>query len=131
MASKVYNEETIALQDDTEVTLRPMPIARLRRFQDSWAKFSEAKSEDEALSVLVNCAGISLEENFRGAKGFEDGLKAPATAAKKGEYLSPKYKEYLEDVLDLDTIYKVLEVCGGIKLNDPKLLEAAQAAANL
>lgn len=132
MASKVYNEEVIALQDDTEVNLRPMPIARLRRFQDSWSKFSEAKTEDEALSVLVNCAGISLEDNFRGDKRFEDGLKASAAAIKKGEYLSVKYREYLEDVLDIDTIYKVLEVCGGLKLNDPKLLEAAaQVAKNL
>ncbi len=34
-----------------------------------------------------------------------------------------------EDIIDLETAYKVIEVCGGVKLNDPKLVETAQAIA--
>ncbi len=34
------------------------------------------------------------------------------------------------DVLDQLTVFKIIEVCGGIKLNDPKLMEAALAAAD-
>ena len=123
MATTVYNQETIALQDGTEVTLKPLPIGRLRRFMKAWEKFTEVKTDEDGFDVLLNCAGIAVEADF---KGKFDALKAPADS---GEFLSEEYKSYLEDVLDLDTIYKVLEVCGGLKLNDPKLMEAALAAA--
>lgn len=126
MATTVYNQEEIALQDGTDVILKPLPIGRLRRFMEAWGKFSEVEDEEGGFNVFVNCAGISLEDNY---KGKFDSLKADAEGKKKGEFLSAEYKEYLEDTLDLDTIYKILDVCGGIKLNDPKLLEAAETLA--
>lgn len=124
MANKVYNEETLTLQDDTEVTVRPLPIGRLRRFMEAWEKFGEIKSDQDGFNVFINCAGIAIEHEF---KGKFDSLKAPASA--EGEWLSEEYKDYCEEVLDLDTIYKIIEVAGGLKLNDPKLLEAAMEAA--
>ena len=124
MATTVYSEEVISLQDGAEVTLRPLPIGRLRRFMAAWEKFKDVKSDAEGFDVFLNCAGIAMEADF---KGKFDALKAPAND--EGEFLSEEYKTYLEDVLDLDTIYKILEVCGGLKLNDPKLMEAAVAAA--
>lgn len=126
MATSVYSQEEISLQDGTDVVLRSMPIGRLRRFMDAWEKFTDVKTDAEGFDVILNCAGIALEDNF---KGKFDSLKATAAEQKKGKYLSDDYKEYLEDVIDLDTAYKILDVCGGIKLNDPKLLEAAAAAA--
>lgn len=125
MASRVYNEESITLQDDKEVLLRPLPIGRLRRFMDAWGKFADAKTDDDGFNVFINCSGIALEENF---KGKFDALKASKDEVEAGEYLSAEYKEYLEETLDLDTIYKILEVTGGIKLNDPKLMEAVLEA---
>lgn len=125
MATKVYKEESITLQDGKEVTLRPLPIGRLRRFMKAWEGIQGVKSDEEGFAVFLNCAGISIEHEF---KGKFDSLKAPAN--EDGEFLSEEYKEYLEEVLDLDTIYEILDVAGGLKLNDPKLLEAAiQAAA--
>ena len=124
MATKVYKEEELTLQDGTEITVRPLPIGRLRRFMAAWEKMGEVKSEDDGYVVLANCAGIAIEHEF---KGKFDSLKAPAS--EEGEFLSAEYKEYCEEVLDLDTIYRVMEVAGGLKLNDPKLLEAAMKAA--
>lgn len=126
MATQVYNTEDIALQDGTDVTLKPLAIARLRRFMDAWREFEKVTDDGDGFDVFVNCTGISLEENF--VDKF-DTLLPSAEQKKKGLHLSPDYKNYLEGVLDLDTIYKVLDVCGGIKLNDPKLLEAAVLAA--
>lgn len=126
MATSVYSREEIALQDGTDVVLKSMPIGRLRRFMDAWDKFSDVKNDSEGFDVILNCVGIALEDNF---KGKFDSLKATAAEQKKGKFLSDEYKEYLEDVIDLDTGYKVLDVCGGIKMNDPKLLEAAALAA--
>lgn len=126
MATQVYDEKEITLQDGTDVVLRPAPIGRLRRFMDAWGKFAEAQTDDDGFTVFINCSGIALENNF---KGKFDSLKASKEEQEKGEYLSPEYKEYLEDTLDLDTIYTVLDVCGGVKLNDPKLMEQALEAA--
>lgn len=128
MATTVYKREEITLQDGTEVTLKPLPIGRLRRFMAAWQKFAEAEKDDDGFDVFINCAGIALEDNF---KGKFDALKATKEEKENGEFLSEEYKEYLEDTLDLDTIYKVLEVTGGLKLNDPKLMEAALAAQGL
>lgn len=36
--------------------------------------------------------------------------------------------EEIEELVDMETLYKVIEVCGGIKLNDPKMIEMAQQA---
>ena len=126
MANQVYEVEEITLQDDTDVTVKPLPIGRLRRFMSAWGKFAEVKDEDDGFNVFVNCAGISLEHEF---KDKFTSTEATLEQKKKGEFLSKEYKEYLENVLDLDTIYKVLDVAGGLKLNDPKLLEQMEVAA--
>lgn len=123
MATKVYNQEEISLQDGTDVVLKPLPIGRLRRFMEAWAKFAEVENDDQGFDVFINCSGIALEDNYRGKF---DSLKATAEQKEAGEYLSPEYKEYLEDTLELESIYKILDVCGGIKLNDPKLMELAE-----
>ncbi len=125
MANRVFSEETLTLQDEADVTVRPLAIGRLRRFMEAWEKIGELEDGDDGFDVFINCSGVALEHNF---KGKFDSLKANADEAKKGEFLSGEYKEYLLDVLDLDTIYKILEIAGGIKLNDPKLLEAAMEA---
>lgn len=124
MATKVYAEEAFTLQDGTDVTVRPLPIARLRRFMEAWDQMDKVENQDDGYRVLVNCAGISLEHEF---KGKFDSLKAPASA--EGEFLSPEYYAYCEETLDEDTIKKVLEVAGKLRFNDPKMVEAAVRAA--
>jgi hypothetical protein len=118
MATTVYDSVTIALQDGKEVTLVPLALGRLRKFMDAWKKFTDIKEEDEAFDIYVNCCGISL------AKQLSDTFEKPVG---DDGTLSADYREYLEDTLDMDTIFKILEVCGGLKLNDPKLLESLEA----
>lgn len=121
MADTVYNEEVVALYDGTEVLLRPLPIAPLRRFMDAWKGLDELKEDEDATVVFINCCGIALGPNFKDK--FEN-LYATEVQKKKGEWLSAEYKEYLEETLDMDTIYKILDVAAGIKI-DPKAQEAA------
>jgi hypothetical protein len=126
MAKQVFKIVELSLQDEKAVTIRPLPIARLKRFFEAWSKFQEIEDDDDAFGIYINCCGISLEDNF---KGQFDSLRANKEDAEKGEFLSEEYKEYLEGVLDLPTIYEILDVCGDIKLNDPNLLAKAQEAA--
>lgn len=122
MASKAYTVREVSLQNDKDVTIRPLPIGRLRRFMDAWKAIANLEEGDDGFDIFVNCSGIALEHEF---KGEFDALKATVAEQEAGEFLSPEYKEYLEENLDLETIYVILEVAGGIKLNDPKLMEAA------
>lgn len=124
MATKAYTAREISLQDDTDVTVRPLPIGRLRRFLEAWEDIKDIGEGDDGFNIFINCSGIALEHEFKG-KGKFDSVRA--AVSDEGEFLSPEYKEYLEDVLDLETIYVILEVAGGIKLNDPKLIQAALA----
>lgn len=120
MAKAVYDTEEITLQDGREVTLVPLAIGRLRRFMKAWGEFANIENEDQAFDIYINCCGISLEKSVEG--DFEK-------TKDSDKVLTDEYREYLEDVLDMSTIYKILDVCGGLKLNDPKLLEQAQAIA--
>lgn len=104
MADTVYTVEEIKLQDGTEVQLRPAVIKVLRKGNKIMTRLSETKTEDEALDVIVEAAAVCLEAQIEGFTA-----------------------EQAEEVLDLDTIHKVLDVCLGIRLNNPKLLEAAAA----
>jgi hypothetical protein len=126
MATRAYRVEELTLQDDTDVVVKPLPIGPLRRFMEAWKQVQDLSPEDDGFHIYINCCGIALEKNF---KGKFDALKASASEQSDGEFLSEEYKEYLEEVLDIDTIYVIMDVAGGIKLNDPKLMEAAQAIA--
>jgi hypothetical protein len=128
MATTVFDEVEIVLQDNTEVTLKPLPIGQLRRFMAAWKQMAnlpgetDEEKEDASYTVFVNCAGIALENQFKALEKFTE------TKGKLKDPLSKEYREYLEEVLDMDTIYKIMEVCGGLKLNDPNLLAALEQA---
>ena len=74
--------------------------------------FAEAKTEDESFEVLLDASAVSISH------------KAPQYWDDKEK----KHSEAWEDAADMPTIYKILDVCGGVKLNDPNLLAAAAAA---
>jgi hypothetical protein len=107
IATTVYDTEDIILQDGTEVTLRPNSIKRQRKFMKALEASETPKSNDEATDQILELAAICL-----------DGLLVKGEDGEEPD---------LEDLLDEPTIYKIIEVCGGIKLNDPNLLAAAAA----
>lgn len=129
MATQVYKTEDITLQNGEDVTLKPLAIARLRRFMEAWDKFSEAEDDNDGFDVFINCCGIALEANYIEKYGSAEAMQASAEQKKKGQFLSKAYKADLEEILEMDSIYRIMDVCGGIKLNDPKLIEAAAALA--
>ena len=70
-------------------------------------KTSDSKTETETLTILIDACAVALE------KQLPDLVKD---------------RDALEDALDVPTINRILEVCGGIKMDDPNLLAAAVLA---
>jgi hypothetical protein len=68
---------------------------------------NEIENEDDFLDVLIKCTSIAMA------------------------YLSPGKEVSVEEDLDLQTMYKILEVSADIKLNDPNLVATARAQAGM
>ena len=107
LATTVYNVEEVQLQNGQTVKLKPLSIKELRKFMEAIQKTANVTTEGETLTVLIEACAIALEKQL------------PELVADK---------EALEDALDVPTMNRILEVCGGIKLDDPNLLAAAVLA---
>lgn len=111
MASSVYEVVEVELLDGTKVSMKPLKIALLRDFMKEFQKISDEKiAEDniKSMDLLLDCAAIAMKQY-------------------KPEIAD---KAKLEEIIDLPTVYKVIEVAAGIKLNDPNALAAALVGAN-
>lgn len=103
MATKVYTEEEIELQDGTTVQVKPLTIKRLRKFMkliSSLNKIEDIDSpegEDEAMDIMFEASVLALEQNN------------PEVAADKDK---------LEDALDMPTMWKLLEIAGGVSMGN-------------
>ena len=107
MASTVYDVEEIELQNGAKVKLKPLSIKQLRKFMEVIKKVQEAEDETATLGILVEACGVAIETQL------------PDLVADLDK---------LEDALDVPTINRILEVCGGIKMDDPNLIAAAVLA---
>jgi hypothetical protein len=111
LATTVYDLLDIELSDGTTITLRPLPIKQLRRFMDviNDMQKTENESEDAAMEVFIRAAMICLQ------------TLRPDLANDKDKF---------EEVVEIPTMMKILEVVGGLKLTDPNLLGAALVGTN-
>lgn len=106
MATEVFSTEEITLLDGQSVLLRPNSIKIMKKFMVKFNEMGNLPDNDEeaSLNLLTDLAEICL------AKQLPDLVKD---------------REVLEDTLDQLSIYKIIEVCAGIKLNNPDLVQAA------
>jgi phosphohistidine swiveling domain-containing protein len=107
LATTVYSVEEITLQNGVTVKLKPLTIKELRKFMVVIQKTADVTTEDETLTILIEACAVALEKQL------------PELV---------KDVDAFEDVLDVPTINRILEVCGGIKMDDPNLLAAAVLA---
>lgn len=105
MATKIYESIELELINGDVINVKPLNLKNLREVMKEWAKAAEAKDEDEFLDTIINCTQIAFKQ-------FNPSLAADRDA--------------LEEALDLQTMYKILEVAAEIKLNDPNLVAMAQ-----
>ncbi len=96
MATEIYKIEKIQLVDGTEIELIPLKIKYLREFMSVFNAIRVTKNDQEAILVLSECARICMKQYY------------PEISKTIG---------MLEDNLDLPTVYKVLNVAAGIKID--------------
>jgi len=94
MPKNVYDKKSIYLIDGTEVMLGPLKIKFLREFMDVFELIEYTKSDEQAILVLSECAAICMKQN----------------------YPLIQTREQLEDVVDLPTVYEIVNICAGIKI---------------
>ena len=93
MATEVYNKEIIYLIDGIELEIIPLKIKYLREFMIEFESIHNASNDDEAIDVLLKCVNICMKQ------------------------YCPKIGNNSEDYFDLPTIYTIIDIGAGIKLN--------------
>ena len=96
MATKVYKTENVHLFNGTELEISPLKIKYLREFMVAFDDIKNAKNDDEAIGTLVECVRVCMKQY------------CPEIS---------KTVEDVEDNVDMPTIYKVLDISAGIKIN--------------
>jgi hypothetical protein len=111
VATTVYDVEEIQLSNGETLVIKPLTIKHLKKFLKVMKKMEDPKieSEEQVMEIFVEGAMVCLEQ------------------------LKPELSEDLEafeEVIEVPTLMKILEVAGGLKLNDPNLSAASLAGIN-
>jgi hypothetical protein len=96
MATTKYETEQLTLIDGTEISVRPLKISLLRPFMKKFEGVAAVADDNEkSMTLLVECVQIAMKQY------------KPELA---------ENIEKLEEVLDLPTVYKIVEAASGAKL---------------
>ena len=96
MATNVYQSKNVNLINGTEIEIIPLKIKYLREFMEAFEYVKSSKNDDEAIDFLVECVRISMKQFY------------PEISKNKSD---------IEDNLDMPTIYTILDISAGIKIN--------------
>jgi len=97
MPTTIYEVSEIELIDGTIIEISPLKIKYLRQFMDKFDILKKSNNDEESLGILAECARIAMKQFYPLIKTIDD----------------------VEDNIDLPTIYKIIEYCAGIKMNQP------------
>jgi hypothetical protein len=94
MATRIYESKTIKLIDGTPVYLTPLKIKYLREFMDAFEFVKTATNDEQAIFFLSECARVAMQQYYPKIQTVYD----------------------LEDSVDLNTVYDILDVAAGVKI---------------
>jgi hypothetical protein len=95
MATEAYESKKITLINGTELTIVPLKIKYLREFMKAFELVKTADNDEEAIIFLSNCAAIAMQQYYPEISTISE----------------------LEDNVNLPTIYKILDIAAGIKID--------------
>lgn len=102
MTTVINEEKTIALIDGTKVAVRPLKISLLREFMTKFEEIEKvAENNDKSITVLMECVAIAMKQ-------YKPELAADLAA--------------LEDNLDIQAVYQIIDAASGINLADTAVL---------
>lgn len=127
MATTVYEVQELVLQDGSTVTCKPANIKVMRKGQELLSKLGDAENNDDGINKLLDIVALCTK---RERPEFEIEVFIDPEDEDKGKKKVTNY-DLMTDLFDMDTVFKVIELYLGIKLNDPKMLEAAAQMALL
>ncbi len=96
MPTKIYNIDEVELVDGTVIEISPLKIKYMRQFMETFDTIKTAKTDEESIAILSECVRIAMKQYYPSIKTIDD----------------------LEDSVDLPTIYKIIDVCAGVKVNN-------------
>ena len=96
MATKIYETKKISLVDGRTIIAAPLKIKYLREFLEIFENIKLSKTDNESISTLAKCALVTMQQYCPSIKTIDD----------------------LEDSVDLPTIYEIIDIAAGIKIND-------------
>lgn len=111
MSTAIYDTAELELENGDIILVRPLPIKQLKKFMTVLREMDseEVKTEEDAMEIFVKAAMVCLEKT------------KPEIAHDRDAF---------EEVINIPTMMKILEICGGLKMNDPNLLGAALVGTN-
>jgi len=102
MATTINEPKEITLPDGTTITVRPLKISLLRDFMKKFTSIEEvAEDNDKSMDILMECVGIAMRQY-------------------KPELAEDPSK--LEDILDLPTVYQIIEEASGVALGGTQFI---------
>jgi len=96
MPTTVYETQYIYTFDGTEIEISPLKIKYLREFMTSFDPIKKSTGDDESISILVKCTQVAMKQF------------CPTLS---------KSVDDIEDNFDLPTIYQIVDIGAGIKIN--------------
>lgn len=96
MPTEVYSISYVYTIDGDEIEISPLKIWYLKEFMAKFQTIEKGMDNDESLTILSDCVRIAMKQY------------AP---------IFSRSVDKVEDNFDIGTIYKVLEIAGGIKFD--------------
>jgi hypothetical protein len=100
MSTTVHESKEILLDNGTTLKTKPLKISLLRPFMKEFDKVAAvAEDNEKSIEVLLDCVKIAMKQ-----------------------YAPDIDPNTLEDILDLPTVYAIIEAASGVKLADANAL---------
>jgi inhibitor of KinA sporulation pathway (predicted exonuclease) len=98
MAKTVNEEKTIELLNGETIQIRPLKVSLLRSFMKKFEEIQDTTTDnDKSITVLMECVQIAMKQY------------KPELA---------EDMEALEEMLDLPSVYRIVEEASGVRLAD-------------
>ncbi len=102
MATTVNEEKTVTLIDGTKIKVRPLKISLLRPFMKKFDGVAAvAEDNEKSMDILMECIQIAMQQ-------YKPELAEDLAA--------------LEENMDLQMVYRIIEEASGVKLADASIL---------